>query len=333
MSVPTAIWRSRRPPSGVLSGPERHVRAAHTATLVGHLVYIWGGIKGGGRHPTTHVFIFDSVLEIWKSIAVHPGFAGGAYSVLFSHTATLVDDSILFIGGIAGVEERISSEVLVLDLLTQQLTKIRTFGKPCELAIDYHTANLLPESEEVIVFGGDIEEGANADFIAFPLFSFHAKTHKWRWLRWQGKFPPPRANHASCFVARKLYIFGGFTPELDVLSDLHILDFTSNPPTFSQPGLSWEPRARLGSALEYYKGMLFLFGGKQSARVHTMEIRTNDLLCFDLKEKAWKEVSHWTLQNGPTPRSNHRAVVLQNRLLIFGGTNVRLNHLLEITLE
>ena len=332
MDQPRATWRVRESRAS-RQGFERFVRTAQTATLVGHLVFVWGGIRGEDAHPTTHVFIFNSVSNAWKAMPVHSSSNGGAFQLLFSHTATLVDDSIFFIGGVAGEEEENSPDVFILDLLTMKLSRTVTLGQPKQLHIAYHTADLLPESDEIIVLAGELEQAANSSFLPNPLFAFHAKTNKWRCLRWQGKFPPPRANHASCFVTLKLYIFGGFTRELGVLNDLHILDFASNPPTFSQPNVGWEPLARYGTALVNMQGRLFLFGGKGSAQVHTMETRLNDLLYFDLAKESWINVASWKFEHRPSPRSNHRALAFQNRILIFGGTHIPLNQLLEITLE
>ncbi len=64
-------------------------------------------------------------------------------------------------------------------------------------------------------------------------------------------------------------------------------------------------------------GELWVFGGEFSSPTQSQFYHYNDMWCYQVASKTWKQVK---APNGPSARSGHRmAVVLKKYLVVFGG--------------
>ena len=324
-----AKWKEVEPDAPVQLIGRR--RAEHSVTLVGSEIFVFGGISVTKYVQTIAIYAFNVVLKRWRRIPLPGVVAGFSKFSLASHTATLVRDCIIFIGGIIGIVGNVRSKfVFRYDLVLSKFTEVETYGTPKQLRVVYHSADALPESDDIIVFSGDMGGGPSNNH---PLHIFNAVTMTWIKQTWTGKVPVTRSLHATCMVGHRLYIFGGFTRRLEVLNDMHILDCSTRVPMFTELRLDWAPSGRYGTVLVQIQNMLFLFGGKSSATQHTIEFNTDELLGFNLADQSWTEIPSWRVGKRPSRRSNHKAVALKDKMLVFGGTNVRLTKMLQITVR
>ena len=303
-------------------------RTAHSATLVGGKIYILGGLNVFGTDALVRIFIFDITSTTWTTLPVPQGLDGRDVFSLFAHTGTLIEDRILFIGGFIGMEGvECSDLVFSLDLVRREFTVNETTGHHRGPIAD-HSADLLPREEHIVVYGGQAgDEGFTSD----PLYSLNVKSMKWSRLPFKGRAPSPRGNHGSCLVYKTLYIFGGASNNYRVLRDLHILDLAPSVPEFSEVITAYAPEIRFGTVFVHDRGQLFLFGGKSS--FFGEDDRLNDLYRFDLRNKSWHSCGRWMAANPPLERSNHKAVKLQNRVLVFGGVTVNFGRILQLALD
>ena len=307
-------------------------RTAQSVTLVGSRIYSFGGLCNGFPFLIEHVHIFDINLQRWyswsfpmlvdKANGLYEGFA------VFGHTGTLVDDRILFIGGVFGMDpDHNSDKVFCLDLALKTFTTVETFGSSKRGRIAFHTADFFEKRNEIIVLGGYQEINQCTTQI---LYSLNTKSMRWRNVSWKGQAPAPAANHATCVVGSCLYVFGGIHTTYAALNVLHILDLTHRVPTFSKVKSNTPPEPRFGTALFRHQGHMFVFAGKRS---FNGEGRHNDLHRFDLKRQTWHECRTWMSTARPRERSNHKAVTLDDKVLVFGGTGVNIGEILEISFD
>ena len=305
-------------------------RTAHSATVVGSKVYILGGLDCG-HFIETDMVIFDLGTDSWR-ILTFPEIAESIERfALHAHTTTLVNDQLVIIGGYEGIlDGTVSDSIFTFDTVLEEFREVETVGSPARVRLEFHTANVLPSSDEIVVYAG---QSADMEYYANPLFVYNATSRRWTARRWRGQVPPPRANHCSCMLHLKLYIFGGFAQEGVVLDDLHILDFNTKVPVFSQPKVDWTPHRRFGTSMFTFGGHVFLYAGKTTYAAGGDEIRLNDLHRFDVVEEQWNECPYWLDGIMPKPCSNHKAVQLHDRIVVFGGTSVNITTYVEISFE
>ena len=327
VGVPQPKWRPVIAQHPILNPSKR---TAHSVTVVGSKVCLLGGLDLGAARRADY-FVLDLVQKEWRHLPfreISQVFESGVD--LRAHTGTLIDSRIVYIGGFVGFgEDQISDAVFCFDIVLEEFRKVETYGN-VRGSIASHTANVLPESDEIIVYGGTFTKDS---FPAHPLYALNASSMTWTKLRWQGEAPTDRANHSACMLHRKLYIFGGFTEAGRVLNDMHVLDFSTQIPAFSRPHLPWTPEGRFGSAMFVFRGHIFLFGGKTEFSLRGNVIRRNDLIRFDVVKEEWQQCLTLENQVKPAPSSNHKACSLHDRVLIFGGTAHNITRYLEITFE
>ena len=90
----------------------------------------------------------------------------------------------------------------------------------------------------------------------------------------------------------------------------------------SLPATSTPPSPRSGHSLNAIGTKLYLFGGQWFESLHQRHL-FNDLYCFDTDTQTWSEI----LPSGPdayvpAARQRHAAQVIDNKLVIFGGSGL-----------
>lgn len=304
-------------------------RTAHSAALVGHKIFVLGGLGKQDMEATENAYILDFTAKKWSMMPIPQGLDGREVFSLFAHTGTLADDTIYYVGGFIGLEGmQCSSHVFCLDLVQEDFRLVQTFGDLRGPLAD-HAAVYLQDRGEIVVLGG---KSAASVFAEHPLFALNTETKTWRKLSWKGKTSGRRANQAVCLVGTNLFVFGGNSPNYKVLNDMFVIDFVPVVPQVTEIHLTSGPEGRFGSVLFHHKGHLFLFGGKNAFGAG-IDIRLNDMFRFDLAQQSWQRCDEWTGTYCPSPRSNHKAVDLGGEVLVFGGTNVQLNNFMQITFE
>ncbi|CAK9051211.1 unnamed protein product [Durusdinium trenchii] len=274
----------------------------HTATPVGSEVFVFGGYDGQKNH--NELYVFDLPSMEWRQ----PEVLGTKPSGRNGHSATLLGESILILGGWLGNGPLAAGDMHLLNLNPLKWLAPRFSGEPpgpCNM----HTADLV--GKNLYVFrGGDGRAYLN------DLHGLDMDTDTWFPVKTTGEQPPPRANHASAVDDYKLYIFGGWDGTKR-LNDLYVLDTRDNVWTMLKPS-GYTPQARAGMTLSIIRDCLYLFGGSG----HTTRC-FNDVHVYDPKEQAWFLCAQADLGDGrgvgPARRAGHVAVAVDRRLFVSGG--------------
>ena len=141
------------------------------------------------------------------------------------------------------------------------------------------------------------------------------KNH-WSWVSVidsTGKPPCPRSLHIGVVLPPCLYIFGGYDGSQRT-NDFYRFNFLQNvwlqiqsPLDKSQPS----PRDRHTAVI--YDKCLYIFGGYDGLN------RVNDFYEFNTETNQWTEIVPSLLNNPPTPRHSHSAVVYNGSMYVFAG--------------
>jgi len=279
----------------------------HTATPVGSEVFVFGGYDGQKNH--NELYVFDLHSMEWRQpevLGVRPSGRNG-------HSATLLGESILILGGWLGNGPLAAGDMHLLNLRPLKWVLPRFTGEPpgpCNM----HTADLVGKNNLFVFRGGDGRAYLN------DLHGLDLSTDSWFPVKTAGEQPPPRANHASAVDDFRLYIFGGWDGTKR-LNDLYVLDTRDNVWTMLRPS-GYAPQARAGMTLSIIRDCLYLFGGSG----HTTRC-FNDVHVYDPKEQSWflcvqasdEQKSAGDLCRGPARRAGHVAVVVDRNLFISGG--------------
>lgn len=174
-----------------------------------------------------------------------------------------------------------------------------------------------------IIYGGDT---VDTDYNGFPddnFYMFNVNNYKYTIPLHIMHKPRGRYGHQIGVVSlsttsSRLYLFGGQL-ENDVFNDLFYFELTS----FKLPRARWElvqpvnnfkPPPVTNHSMSIYKSKIYIFGG-----VYNNEKVCNDLWCFDSLINKWTQVS--TTGDGPLPVNEHSAIIIGDRLYVYGGND------------
>ncbi|KAK3764256.1 hypothetical protein RRG08_033338, partial [Elysia crispata] len=162
----------------------------------------------------------------------------------------------------------------------------------------------IPESKE--------QEGAEFGWFN-DLFVLDTETLKWSQpMQMNLGVPTQRAAHGMCAIGRDLVIFGGRDIE-DRQNDLHIFNVDSRKWQTDMKIEGPLPGPRSFHTLTTVGNKAVLFGGRGRDNKHfdAFEI-------FDIEKKRWIPVK--IEGDKPTARGQHCAVLVDDSLLVFGGS-------------
>lgn len=198
--------------------------------------------------------------------------------------------------------------------------EIRVFpGSYIPDARSEHSAKMW--RNQMVVFGG-----ADTNTIyQNDVNKFDFTTSRWMKVACGGELPPPRSSHSCVIYNDQMIIFGGFGENIRY-NDMYSLNLVTN---------QWKkinstggcPTIRAGHTAVTYGFEMFFFGGYDGTKC------CNDFWCFNLHTYHWKKIP---LKVAPVPRCYHSAVVINNEMLLFGGsvaTGVLCNFLDKVTLS
>ncbi|RWS29629.1 uncharacterized protein B4U80_08685 [Leptotrombidium deliense] len=156
------------------------------------------------------------------------------------------------------------------------------------------------------------------------LLGGRSEESQWEEIKTKGHQPTNLQEHTMIEWNNKLYVFGG---EVGVSSNgdtpLWILDIATNcwrkpmsSPMSLHPGSSgMQPSGRRGHSAVLYGDAMHVYGGYQDLKGASSELWT-----FDLSFEEWHLMScSGRMNEQPSPRHSHSAVVHNNCLWIYGG--------------
>lgn len=225
-------------------------RLYHTATLVGDLIYVFGGLTEDWQLVNT-LHVLDLSRQKWRKIKT----SGRAPRVRNGHSAALVDDKILFYGGTTDLVY-LASDLVLYDITLRGYSWPNTGdGGPGERTL--HTTEYIPARNELFLFGG-----SNGVKYCNDLFALDPHRMNWVELAPRGRPPAPRVNHSSCLIYPHLYIYGGQDKKSQLRNDLHVLHVETTVPVWTSPSVRGRvPPALFASCLARVQGRLTLICG------------------------------------------------------------------------
>ncbi|ORY54830.1 uncharacterized protein BCR38DRAFT_453188 [Pseudomassariella vexata] len=307
LDVPAApssgMYWSRAPVSGVSHTPLR----AHTTTLVGSNVFVFGGCDS--RACFNELYVLDADSFHWSS----PHVVGDMPVPLRAMTCTAVGKKLIIFGG--GDGPAYYNDVYVLDTVNFRWHRPRIVGDRAPSARRAHTACLYKNG--IYVFGGGDGVRALNDIWRLDV----SDIHKMSWKLVSGPTsgspsggmpstdnkPKARGYHTANMVGSKLIIYGGsdggecFNDVWVYDVDAHIWKAVSIPITFR----------RLSHTATIVGSYLFVVGG------HDGNEYSNDVLLLNLVTMTWDKRKVYGLP--PSGRGYHGSILYDSRLVVIGG--------------
>ncbi|KAL7943256.1 hypothetical protein V8C42DRAFT_330171 [Trichoderma barbatum] len=295
----SGMYWSKAPVSG---SPHSNLRA-HTTTLIGSNVYVFGGCDA--KTCFNAMYVLDADSFYWSV----PHMVGDIPMPLRAMTCTAVGKKLVVFGG--GDGPAYYNDVYVLDTVNFRWTKPRIVGDKLPSKRRAHTACLYKNG--IYIFGGG--DGVRALNDIWRLDVSDTSKMSWRLISSAEKptpgsrdrRPKARGYHTANMVGSKLIIFGGsdggecFDDVWIYDVERHIWKLVNIPMTFR----------RLSHTATIVGSYLFVIGG------HDGHEYCNDVLLLNLVTMTWDRRKAYGLP--PSGRGYHGTVLYDSRLLIVGG--------------
>eukprot|EP00026_Physarum_polycephalum_P002180 Phypoly_transcript_02185.p1 GENE.Phypoly_transcript_02185~~Phypoly_transcript_02185.p1 ORF type:complete len:940 (-),score=130.13 Phypoly_transcript_02185:39-2858(-) len=202
-SFETQTWSEIIPATDARPSPRR----GHTCTLVGRVVYVFGGYGSNG--PVNDMYKFDLDQKIWAPVDTK----GPVPQPRFLHTACCHKKSIWFFGGTN--IEFVFGDLFRFDCDTNTWEEIPSSEPPPPSPRCSHTC-VVSNAGELIVIGGATDNDSVID-----AYAFNIETRKW--FRLELSTPGvSRQGHSAVLRGESVFLFGGIVgsnhAQLDLLS-------------------------------------------------------------------------------------------------------------------
>ncbi|KAL7808982.1 hypothetical protein V8C44DRAFT_335047 [Trichoderma aethiopicum] len=295
----SGMYWSKAPVSG---SPHSNLRA-HTTTLIGSNVYVFGGCDA--KTCFNAMYVLDADSFYWSV----PHMVGDIPMPLRAMTCTAVGKKLVVFGG--GDGPAYYNDVYVLDTVNFRWSKPRIVGDKLPSKRRAHTACLYKNG--IYVFGGG--DGVRALNDIWRLDVSDTSKMSWRLISSAEKpaagarerRPKARGYHTANMVGSKLIIFGGsdggecFDDVWIYDVERHIWKLVNIPMTFR----------RLSHTATIVGSYLFVIGG------HDGHEYCNDVLLLNLVTMTWDRRKAYGMP--PSGRGYHGTVLYDSRLLVVGG--------------
>ncbi|KAI0244378.1 hypothetical protein L0F63_003636, partial [Massospora cicadina] len=300
--APAMYWhrvedRGARPPN-----PLR----AHSATLVGDRIFIFGGCNP--QACSNDVYIFDTDTMYWS----HPQTAGTPPAPRRAHSATLVEGlGLLIFGG--GDSSQYYNDLHVLDTVTLTWSSPPTYG---EAPTPRRAHSTCLYKNALYVFGGGDGRYPLNDLFRLDLTTNNG--YRWSKLEPTGTPPVSRGYHSATLLdGGQLVIFGG-SDGTDYFSDMYLFDLDVR--VARDP--DQHPNHEAGAHHDPDRHLL-VYGRGRNSRSYVEELMAFNLrklpkLCSSALEKGTWEPRK-AFGNAPLPRGYHTTILHDSRLFLWGG--------------
>lgn len=199
----------------------------HTATLVGSIVYIFGG-RIDGDLVSSQMLAFNLSSNQWLHLPL-PTYAKEFDLRLHSHTACYYEQfhAIIVFGGfhLTSIREitHPTNQMLMYDIASNAWTRLRSIGSNLPPPIALHTAVIA--GDYMIIHGGWIETGTKCG-TSKRLYFYNLKCHTWvsEKVLTSGHTPNSTAafrySHSAVKKDKQTLLFLGGYDRINVLGDL-----------------------------------------------------------------------------------------------------------------
>lgn len=300
----SGMYWSKAPVSGAAHSNLR----AHTTTLIGSNIYIFGGCDARACFNT--MYVLDADAFYWSV----PHVVGEIPMPLRAMTCTAVGKKLVVFGG--GDGPTYYNDVYVLDTVNFRWTRPKIIGDRVPSKRRAHTACLYKNG--IYVFGGGDGVRALNDIwrldvsdmtkMTWKLISGPEKTTSQSVAgKEQQRRPRARGYHTANMVGSKLIIYGG-SDGGECFDDVWVYDVESH--TWKAVPIALTFR-RLSHTATIVGSYLFVIGGHDGSEY------CNDVLLLNLVTMTWDK--RRVYGQSPTGRGYHGTVLHDSRLMVVGG--------------
>eukprot|EP00164_Ancoracysta_twista_P001113 GFYU01001461.1.p1 GENE.GFYU01001461.1~~GFYU01001461.1.p1 ORF type:complete len:398 (-),score=92.02 GFYU01001461.1:174-1367(-) len=247
--APMLVWSQPQLP-GLPPSP----RGAHTATVAGNHLFVFGGQdtgEGGKFAFFNDVVVLDLEQWTWYNHKAR----GSIPPPRYGHTMTLIGNKLLLLFGRGEGGKKYSRTVHFLDpfTLTWYETNITGHVPPGRFN---HSATLY--RTQLYVFGGHNGKDSLGDMQMLDI-----ETWTWSPVDAEGRAPQPRHGHTATLVGNEIFYFAGYADDSKnpyFLDDMRIFNIETE--TWSRPYTTGTPPTpRYKHTMTLVGETLLLFGG------------------------------------------------------------------------
>ncbi|KAG6037743.1 hypothetical protein E4U41_004815 [Claviceps citrina] len=289
----------------VSGSPHSNLRA-HTTTLIGSNVYVFGGCDAKTCFNT--LYVLDADAFYWSV----PHVVGDYPLPLRAMTCTAVGRRLVVFGGGDGPDYY--NDVYVLDTLNFRWKRPRIVGHQVPSKRRAHTACFYKMG--IYVFGGG--DGVRALNDIWRLDVSDSNKMSWKLIsgpkdkaatsaREPDTCPKARGYHTANMVGGKLIIFGG-SDGGECFDDVWIYDIETRAWKAVDMSVTYRRLSHTATVVGSY---LFVLGG------HDGSDYCNDVLLLNLVTMTWDK--RRVYGRPPSERGYHGTVLHDSRLLVIGG--------------
>ncbi|KAF5658307.1 KEL2-like protein [Fusarium heterosporum] len=286
-----------------VSGASHTSLRAHTTTIIGSNVYVFGGCDS--RTCFNDLYVLDADSFHWSV----PYVVGDIPVPLRAMTCTAVGKKLVVFGGGDGPEYY--NDVYVLDTTNFRWTKPRIIGDKMPSKRRAHTACLYKNG--IYVFGGG--DGVRALNDIWRLDVADVNKMSWRLVSSSDKSnpglkdyrPKARGYHTANMVGSKLIIFGG-SDGGECFDDVWVYDVDAQLWRAVPIPVAFR---RLSHTATIVGSYLFVIGGHDGSEY------SSDVLLLNLVTMTWDR--RRVYGKPPSGRGYHGTVLYDSRLIVIGG--------------
>ena len=204
----------------------------------------------------------------------------------------------------------------------------------------YHISLLI--GTHIFLYGGETPSNKCLN----DCWIYDLINEKWSLLDYIGRYPPPLCCHSACLVLEQnqlinealnvyykpqseqktlhllksdgVFFFGGYN-ENKIPSNLFFkMEIGVKPVVFEIPKIKGKaPSPRIEATMNFNSenNLIVIYGGRNDLKNEVY----NDIVLLDMENMCWIHTKFWG--DKPLERSEHNAVVISNKLFIFGGIN------------
>jgi N-acetylneuraminic acid mutarotase len=273
----------------------------HTCHVFDNKLVFIGGIENNKKENTKFnkkVHSLDLKSKKWSILSDYIPIG------LINHTSVLYKDKIYILGG-ETEKGFLSNKFISFDLNSSEFDEV------------YIQKNFKPRSDhascvfnnKMFVFGGKDSDGASLN----DLWEFNFETKKWIELEIGGTKPTHGIDCCMCAAQNKILIVGGSNGS-SVTNELYSINLLEKELKFE---LRKESKSihkfQGGSLCKNDERSLVLFGGVANDSTYF-----DNIYYYHIDKNEWEEIIS---PKEMIPRFSHTAVVLNNLLIVYGGSN------------
>lgn len=189
-----------------VSGQMPGIRDGHSACVIDHYMYIFGGFIQQINKFSCDVYCMNLETMDWtyiSTIDTPPSYRD-------FHAATILKNRMYIFGGRGDrnspyhtQHEVYCSQIVYLDLKTHRWHKPKTIGR---VPIGRRSLSIFVHNNDLFIFGG---YNGNLDEHFNDLYCFNIEQNVWSSVNPRGVPPEARRRQACIVIDKKMYLFGG----------------------------------------------------------------------------------------------------------------------------